>query len=82
MVKTLSFQINYATYLRIDLLAAHPESVDMLLENGLKGAFLGIESFNTDAAKLIGKSWIGKSSKDYKKLSLKHHPDKNPNNKE
>ena len=65
MVKTLPFKINYATYLRIDLLAAYPESVDMLLENGLKGAFLGIESFNSDAAKLIGKSWIGKSSKDY-----------------
>jgi len=72
MVKTLPFKINYSTYLRIDLLAAHPESEDMLLENGLKGAFLGIESFNKDAANLIGKSWSAKNSKDYL-LELYHN---------
>jgi len=64
MVKTLPFKINYSTYLRIDLIAAHPETADMLLENGLKGAFLGIESFNPIAANLIGKSWNAKNAKD------------------
>ena len=72
MVKTLPFKINYSTYLRIDLLAAHPESVDLCLENGLTGAFLGIESFNTDAANLIGKSWSARNSKDYL-LDLYHN---------
>jgi radical SAM superfamily enzyme YgiQ (UPF0313 family) len=72
MVKTLPFKINYATYLRIDLLAAHPESEDIFLENGLKGAFLGIETFNPNAANLIGKSWSAKHSKDYL-LNLYHN---------
>jgi radical SAM superfamily enzyme YgiQ (UPF0313 family) len=65
MVKTLPFKINYSTYLRLDLVHAHPSSEEMFLENGLKGAFLGIETFNHKAAALIGKSWNSKNAKNY-----------------
>lgn len=65
MVKTLPFKIHYATYLRLDLIAAHPQTEDMLVESGLLGAYFGIETFNKQASELIGKSWNGKKAKDY-----------------
>lgn len=65
MVATLPFKINYATYLRADLIAANPQTESMLLESGLLGAYLGIETFHSKAADLIGKSWSGKKAKDY-----------------
>lgn len=61
MTQTLPFKIQYATYIRIDLLHAHPDSQYMLQESGLKGCFFGIESFNKDASELVGKSWSTKA---------------------
>jgi radical SAM superfamily enzyme YgiQ (UPF0313 family) len=71
MVSTLPFKIHYATYLRLDLIAAHPQTEDMLLESGLMGAYFGIETFNEEAATLIGKPWNGKKAKKY--LPELHH---------
>jgi len=51
----LPFKIKFSTYLRLDLLAAHPHTIDLLKESGLVGTFFGIESFNPEANKLIGK---------------------------
>lgn len=65
MTQTLPFKIEYATYLRPDLLAAHPDTQFQLLESGLRGAYLGIETFNKEAATLIGKPWNGTKAKDY-----------------
>jgi radical SAM superfamily enzyme YgiQ (UPF0313 family) len=65
MVSTLPFKINYVTYLRIDLLHAHPESSDILYESGLKGAFLGIETLNPQAGALIDKPWGSKHAKTF-----------------
>ncbi len=65
MVRTLPFKINYVTYLRLDLIHAHPETEDILLESGLLGAQIGIETFNQKASDLIGKSWLAKNSKEY-----------------
>jgi radical SAM superfamily enzyme YgiQ (UPF0313 family) len=65
MVSTLPFKINYATYLRLDLIAAHPQTEDMLLESGLLGAYFGVESLNLKASELIGKPWNGKKARDY-----------------
>jgi radical SAM superfamily enzyme YgiQ (UPF0313 family) len=66
-VQKLPFSIGYGAYLRIDLIHAHPESIELLKLSGLKGAYFGIETFNEDAAKLIGKSWIGKKGRDFLK---------------
>lgn len=65
MVSSLPFKINYVTYLRLDLIAAHPQTEDMLLESGLLGAYFGIESFNQEASALVGKPWNGKNAKTY-----------------
>jgi hypothetical protein len=65
MVSTLPFKINYVTYLRVDLLSAHPESQDILYESGLRSAFLGVETLSPDAGNLINKPWGSKYAKDY-----------------
>lgn len=64
MTKSLPFKIKYSTYLRADLLNRFPETIPMLKESGLTGAFFGIESFHPEASKGIGKAWSGKS-KDF-----------------
>jgi len=53
--KRLPFKLEFWAYVRLDLLAAHPKTVDMIFESGLRGAFFGIESFNKKTANLIGK---------------------------
>jgi radical SAM superfamily enzyme YgiQ (UPF0313 family) len=51
----LPFKIKFGTYLRLDLLAAHPHTIDLLKESGIDAAFFGIESLNYPSAKSIGK---------------------------
>lgn len=51
----LPFKINFATYLRLDLLYRYPEMIYILKESGLAGGFFGIETFNPFAKKTIGK---------------------------
>lgn len=53
--KRLPFQLQYWAYIRLDLLVAHPGSVDLLYESGLRSAFFGIESWNPATGKIIGK---------------------------
>ena len=55
VITELPFKIKFVTYLRLDLLYAHPEQINMLYEMGLGSAFFGIESFNPESSKLIGK---------------------------
>lgn len=55
VVQSLPFKIQYGAYIRIDLLRAHPEQYQLLKDGGLKGAFFGIETFNHESAKIIGK---------------------------
>jgi hypothetical protein len=64
-LKQLPFKIKYAAYLRPDLIWAHPGQAEMLEESGLASGFLGIESFNPQAAGIIGKPWSGKHGKKY-----------------
>jgi radical SAM superfamily enzyme YgiQ (UPF0313 family) len=45
VITELPFNIKFVTYLRLDLLYAHPEQINMLYEMGLGSAFFGIESF-------------------------------------
>lgn len=51
----LDFKIKYTAYLRLDLLAAFPEEIDLLKRSGLVGCFFGIESLNPRASRLVGK---------------------------
>jgi len=53
--KKLPFQLEWWGYIRLDLLTAHPETVDWLIGSGMKAAFFGIETFNKTTASFIGK---------------------------
>lgn len=70
-ISTLPFKINFCTYMRIDLLYAHREQIQLAKELGLKSAFFGIESFNPITAKIIGKGMARDKVKDFL-LELKY----------
>jgi hypothetical protein len=53
--KTLPFDLEWWGYIRLDLLTAHPETIDWLFESGLRSAFFGIETLNPKTASAIGK---------------------------
>ena len=53
--KRLPFKLEYWAYIRLDLLAAHPKTIDWLFDSGLRGCFFGIETFNQATGSLIGK---------------------------
>lgn len=55
MSKRLPFKLEFAAYLRHDLIWRYPEMADLLRESGLKTAIFGIETLNHQAGKLIGK---------------------------
>ena len=55
MYKTLPFDFRFSSYARLDLMISHPETQDMLIESGLKSVVFGIETFNRQAGKFIGK---------------------------
>ena len=53
--KSLPFKLKFWCYLRVDLLAAHPEQIELLKEAGIAETYFGIETFNSQTAKFIGK---------------------------
>jgi radical SAM superfamily enzyme YgiQ (UPF0313 family) len=61
---SLPFKINFVAYLRLDLLNAHREHINMLSEMGLVATQFGIETFHDKAAKCIGKGILGSKSKE------------------
>lgn len=48
-------KFEFVAYIKPELLVTKPEMIPMLGDLGLRGAFFGIESFNMDARKAIGK---------------------------
>lgn len=64
-ITSLPFKINFATYLRLDLLSAHREQISMLQEMGLASPFFGIESLNQKSASSIGKGMKSEKVKDF-----------------
>lgn len=65
VIQSLPFKINFTTYLRLDLMYAHREQIDLLKDMGLRSGFFGIESFNPESAKLIGKGLASDKIKDF-----------------
>ena len=55
ITKRLPFDLNYRAYLRLDVMAMHPEQIGLLYESGIKNCWFGIETFHPEAAKAIGK---------------------------
>lgn len=64
-ITSLSFKINFVTYLRLDLLNAHKEQITMLKEMGLASPFFGIESLNQKSASIIGKGMNVNKAKEF-----------------
>lgn len=52
---TLPFKIEWIAYTRPDMFHKYPEMLDMMIDSGCRGVFLGIETFNPKAAKIAGK---------------------------
>ena len=65
MVDDLPFDIQYVAYCRGDLFHRFPDVARELHRCGLTGCNMGIETFNTKAAKIIGKPWSAKHAKDF-----------------
>jgi radical SAM superfamily enzyme YgiQ (UPF0313 family) len=53
--KKLPFKLEYWAFLRLDLIAAHPETIDLIFGSGCKAGFFGVESFNPKTQSIIGK---------------------------
>ena len=53
--QSLPFELKFWCYLRADLLAAHPEQMQLLKDAGIQETYFGIETFNPKTAKFIGK---------------------------
>lgn len=54
-IKKSNIKIKYSAFLRADLLAKYPESIDILVETGLISTSFGIESLTDRTRKTIGK---------------------------
>lgn len=53
--KSLPFQLEYWAYIRLDLLAAKPQTINLLFDSGWRGAHFGLESMNAPTGEIIGK---------------------------
>jgi hypothetical protein len=54
-VNRLDFTPDFSGYIRLDLFKSHPEHLEILAESRVWGHFYGIETFNHDTGKIIGK---------------------------
>lgn len=51
----LPFQLEFWAYTRLDLMGAHPETIELLFESGLRGCYFGIETWNKTTGEIVGK---------------------------
>lgn len=64
MITSLPFKIQFTCYLRIDLINRYPHQAELLKEMGLIGTFFGVETFQPDSARAIGKGLAPNRVKD------------------
>lgn len=55
VIDKLPFNINFSTYLRLDLMMRFPDMADILKDSGLLSCFFGLETRDAEDAKFIGK---------------------------
>ena len=63
-IQKLPFKIEYAAYIRHDLIHRFPEQADILKESGLSSAVFGIETMNYKSGKAIGKGLHPEKTKE------------------
>lgn len=71
-ITSLPFKPKFTCYLRLDLLHAHQEQIQLLDEMGLASPFFGIESLNQKSATSIGKGMNSEKVKTFL-LDLYHN---------
>ena len=64
VMQDLPFKIKFWCYTRIDILATHPEQIELLKELGVAETFFGLETFNDQSSKTIGKGMPSSRRKD------------------
>ena len=65
IAKSMPFRLEWIGYIRADLVWARPETEQLLVDSGLRSTFIGIESFEVNSSKLIGKGWSGMHGKEW-----------------
>lgn len=65
IIKSLPFDIEFSSWMRLDLLYKNQDTIELLKDMGLKTTFFGIESFNNKSLKTIGKSMNSSKTKDF-----------------
>jgi radical SAM superfamily enzyme YgiQ (UPF0313 family) len=64
VMSDLPFKIKFWCYTRVDLLAAKPEQIELMKELGVAETFFGLETFNDQSSKTIGKGMASARRKD------------------
>ena len=65
VAQSLPFELEWVGYGRLDLIGTNKHTIKTLVDSGLRGMFFGVESFNKEASKIIGKGWNGVHGKDF-----------------
>jgi radical SAM superfamily enzyme YgiQ (UPF0313 family) len=65
LAQGLPFQIQWIGFCRADLIWARPHTANWLKDSGMRSTDFGIESFNKDSSKIIGKGWSGHHAKEW-----------------
>ena len=55
VISSLPFKIKFDAYIKPELLSSWPDSINLLIEMGLRGSLFGVESFHAGARTKIGK---------------------------
>lgn len=61
----LPFDLRWIGFCRLDLIGSKPTTIDVLRHSGLLSCFFGIESFDPDASKIVGKGWNGVHGREF-----------------
>jgi hypothetical protein len=65
IAKRMPFELEWVGYCRADLIWRYPSMINSLRKSGMRSCFFGIESFETQSSKLIGKGWSGQHGKEF-----------------
>lgn len=76
MVRSLPFRPRFWSYLRLDLLAKHPETIDKIIETGIVSFFFGIETLNQRTGRIIGKGYDPEAQVETIREMKRHYGDK------
>jgi len=65
ITKSLPFKIGYVCYTRADLLWSFKGMAEKMLDSGLLGTFIGLESLHPRTSQIVGKGWSGRHAREY-----------------